>query len=66
MLSDRAQIAAMALQGILSVDISNQYKRPEEWVKCQTESAVQFADALIKELDKPVSGGLCSVESIKK
>jgi hypothetical protein len=51
-LTKREYFAGLALQGILSVDISNQYTTPAQWVKCQAEAAVEFADALLEELKK--------------
>ena len=54
-LTKREHFAGLAMQALLSNSLmgdASMHESPEEWVKQITESGVEFADALLKELDK--------------
>jgi hypothetical protein len=51
--SRRERIATAALQGILAA--AGEYWKPE-WTTAYAHAAVEQADALIAELDKPTEG----------
>ena len=54
-LTKREHFAGLAMQALLSNPImgdSDLWEAPQEWVKQMTESGVEMADALLKELDK--------------
>lgn len=52
-LTKREMIAMHAMQGLLADSTyPDLYDTPEEWRKNVTEASVEFADALLKELDK--------------
>jgi hypothetical protein len=50
-LSKREHFAGLALLATIGLDMSDQYKTAPEWVKCTVETAVEFADALLEELE---------------
>jgi hypothetical protein len=53
----REQIAVQQLAALTSVywqeDTANEYATADALIKCHCETAVEYADALIKELNKP-------------
>lgn len=54
-LTKREACSISALQGLLSNSVmadSSIWESPQEWVKQMTESSVEMADALLKELEK--------------
>lgn len=53
-LTKREQFAAMAMQGLLSGNNADcdLYETSVEWVKNLTEASVEFADALLAELER--------------
>jgi len=52
-LTKREEFTRTAMLGLLSSSHNcDGYKTPEEWIKNITESAVEFADAQLKELNK--------------
>lgn len=53
-LTKREQFAAMAMQGLLSGNNADcgLYETSAEWVKNLTEASVEFADALLAELER--------------
>jgi hypothetical protein len=56
-LTKREHFAGLAMQGILSNSVmgdSALHEKHEDWVKDISESSLQFADALLAELDKGV------------
>jgi hypothetical protein len=56
-LTKREHFAGLAMQGILSNSVmgdSALHEKYEDWVKDISESSLQFADALLAELDKGV------------
>lgn len=53
-LTKREHFAGLALQGLLSNSVtgdSNLWETPKEWVKQMTETSVEMADALLKQLE---------------
>ena len=53
-LTRRELLAAMAMQGILSGENDARFSSKDEAVRAVTEMAVEFSDALLAELSKPV------------
>ena len=54
-LSKREHFAGLAMQALLSnstMGDSSLWDTPQEWVKQMTETGVEMADALLKELSK--------------
>lgn len=52
-LTKREMFAMHAMQGLLSdSDYADSYETAKEWRKNVSEAAVEFADALLKELEK--------------
>ena len=54
-LTKREHFAGLAMQALLSnstMGDSDLWETPQEWVKQMTETGVEMADALLKELDK--------------
>lgn len=51
----REQFAAMAMQGFLSNSVMGDcdlHENPADWIKDITESSIEFADALLAQLEK--------------
>jgi hypothetical protein len=56
-LTKREHFAGLAMQGILSNSVmgdSALHEKHEDWVKDISDSSLQFADALLAEIDKVV------------
>lgn len=53
-LTKREHFAVLAMQGLLASTLFTTSKTPEYWKNDTIESAVEFADALLAELDKEV------------
>ena len=54
-LTKREHFAGLVMQGLLSNSVmgdSNLWYTPKEWTKEMTETSVEMADALLKELAK--------------
>lgn len=54
-LTKREHFAGLAMQALLSNGVmgdSELWETPQEWVKQMTETGVEMADALLKELEK--------------
>mgnify|MGYP003649506148 CR=1 FL=1 len=53
-LSKREHFAGLAMQGLLSSTLFTVSASPEYWLKDTVEASVEFSDALLAELDKPI------------
>ena len=51
-LTKREHFAGLAMQGLLSSTLFTVSETPEYWMKDTIEAAVEFADALLIELEK--------------
>ena len=51
-LTKREHFAGLAMQGFCASNLYEAHDRPEGWLQDTIESSIEFADALLKELEK--------------